>query len=166
MSKKKVIIAKFGSVYGVRGWIRVYSFTDPPDNLLNYPNWLIHHQNTWQSITIREIKPYNDYFIVKLPNCEDRDAARQYTNDLIAIYRDELPPLKDQEYYWSDLIGLRVITTNGVDLGTIKQMLATGANDVFVVGNDKEHLIPYTEDAVKSIDLKDKIITVDWDPEF
>lgn len=165
-TSKKIIMGKFGSVYGIHGWIRVNSYTDPPTNLFNYDLWQVAHQGQWQTITIQQVKQHGAQYIVKLPDCDNRELAQRYTNDLIAINRDQLPELEAETYYWTDLIGLQVINTTGYDLGQVKEVINTGANDIFIVENDKRRLIPHTEDVVKSINLKDNILTVDWDPNF
>jgi 16S rRNA processing protein RimM len=85
----------------------------------------------------------------------------------IALYRQQLPELEAGDYYWSDLIGLRVLNLDGVDLGQVERLIETGANDVLVLQGERERLIPYLKDQViKQINLDDKVIQVDWDPEF
>ncbi len=104
--------------------------------------------------------------MVKLPGCDNRDQAKQYTNQEIYISQGQLETLAPDDYYWSDLIGLEVINQEGAVLGVIDSLLATGANDVMVVKGEREHLIPYIENSVLDIDLSKKQVTVDWDPDF
>lgn len=154
-----------GRVYGVKGWLKVISNTDPIDNILNYPVWQLYHQGQWQSNQIESGKKHGQGLIVKLSLINDREQAQQYVNDAIAVQRDELPLIAEEEYYWADLIGLKVATTSGVDLGRIDSMLATGANDVMVVKGAARHLIPYIDPVIRSIDLEDQLIVVEWGSE-
>lgn len=164
--EKRIILGKLGSVYGVHGWLRVHSFTDPASNISQYPVWQIQHNKQWHNVPIDKIKAHNNGLVVLLKGINNREIARTYTNDMIAVYQSELPKLEDHEYYWSDLIGLNVITTQGVELGKITQLQETGSNDVLIVKGKRERLIPYTEDTVIAINLKDHLMTVEWDPDF
>lgn len=162
-----IILGRIGSAHGIKGWSKVISFTDPQTNILKYRKWLIQHQNEWQPIIVENSKVEGTQIIVKLLDCNDRDQAKTFTNNLIAVRRKELPLLPKEEYYWVDLIGLRVITLHGDDLGTVTQIMATGANDVLEVeGDTRKRLIPYTKNVIKEIDMENKVVIVDWDPEF
>lgn len=162
----KIIIGRIGSSYGVRGWAKINSFTNPIDNILSYMPWQIKHGKHWISVTITESKTHGKGLIVKLPMCDNCEQVREYTNNTIAIEREQLPDLQNEEYYHRDLIGLNVHTVDGIDLGQITDIQATGSNDVLIVKGDKERLLPYTDDTVKSIDLDKQLMIVDWDPEF
>lgn len=161
-----IIMGRFGSVYGVKGWIRVHSYTDPITNLLDYPHWFVEHTKQWQPLNIEASKTHGDGLIIKLSDIDDRDEVRRYTNDYIAIPKQDLPKLEPGEYYYHDLIELTVVTKDGIELGRIIDVFNTGSNDVFVVQNGRERLIPRTKDVVLEINLEQQQITVDWDPEF
>jgi len=163
---EKVILGRLGSVHGVQGWLKVISFTDPIDNIFNFKPWQIEHQAQWQTMTVASHKRLGNSLIVKLHNLDDREIARTYTNDHIAIPASALPTLQEDEHYWSDLIGLEVYTNQQQYLGVIDHLLETGSNDVFVIKGEKEHLIPYTRHVVQTIDLNKRTMIVDWDPEF
>ncbi len=163
---KKIIIGKLGAAYGVRGWLHLSSYTDPPNNIFNYPQWHLQKHHQQQVVSIEKFQAHGDGFVVKLADCNDREKARTLTNYQITVDKATLPPLPDGEYYWDDLIGLRVQTTQGTELGTVDHLLGTGANDVLVIKGNKRHLIPYTSDTIKSIDLEQQTIVVDWDPDF
>lgn len=162
----KVVMGKIASPYGVRGWTKVTSYTNPIENLLNFSQWEIQHQNRWQTIQIEKGKVHGRWLIVKIAGCDDREQAKLYTNNLVTIPRDQLAPAKENEFYWSDLIGLSVFDLTGTLLGTIESLMETGANDVIVIkGNDnKQLLIPYIKQVVKSVDLANKKMIVDWEP--
>ncbi len=164
--QNKLIIGRLASTYGVQGWLKVVSFTEPANNLLQYHNWQIKHQDRWQVMQMTAGKPHGKQLVVKLEGIDNSEVARLYTNDLIAMNRSDLPALEKDEYYWTDLIGLNVVTLSGVQLGTIDHLIETGSNDVLVVKNGRQRLLPYTDDVVHSIDLHHRIMVVDWDPEF
>ena len=162
----KITVGKFGAAYGIRGWLHLLSFTDPVDNIFNYAEWQVRHCDQWEILHLEQGKAHGKRLIVKIKEINDREAAREYTNDKIFIERDALPELSDDEHYWADLTGATVITQNGITLGIVKELLATGSNDVLVVAGERERLIPYTKDVIVNIDKTKNEITVDWDPEF
>ena len=165
-SNNKIILGQFGAVYGVRGWLKVSSYTDPIENLLNYPKWQVQHKGAWETITIEEGKTHGKTLVVKIEGLHIREEAQVYTNDYIAIEKEALAKLPEGEYYWRDLIGLNVITKEGTKLGTVQNLLETGSNDVLIVKDKKEIMIPYTKNVIISVDLENKVITVDWDPNY
>ena len=168
----RVPLGKLGSVFGVKGWIKVTSHTAPKENILNYPNWQLKIANQWQPCEIEQGRPHGKTLVVKLAGCDDRDQAQKLVGTPIAIYRSELPETREGEHYWSDLLGMQVLTNNGVELGKVKEILETGSNDVLVVtkkasGKTTECLVPWLDDdVILNVDKNDRIITVDWDPEF
>lgn len=162
----KVVLGKFGAAYGVRGWLHLISFTDPIDTICTYKEWHVIHHNQWEILHIENSKKHGKGLIVKIKEINDRELAREYTNDEISVPRADLPNLAEGEYYWQDLIGATVITENGITLGVVKELLTTGSNDVFVVVGERERLIPYTEGVVLKIDVTKNEIIVNWDPAF
>jgi 16S rRNA processing protein RimM len=153
--------------FGVRGWLKVFSDTAPPEALFDYSPWLLKLGGEWKAHKLLEGKVHGKGLIVHLQGVDDRDQAELLHGAEIAIEREQLEPLEEGEYYWADLIGLRVVTTQGVEFGCIERLLETGANDVLVVRGDRERLIPYLQpEVVTSIDLEAGVLQVDWDPEF
>lgn len=161
---KPVVVGRFGRAHGVRGDIYVISFTDPTSNILDYQPWLIEKNGEWHPLPIAFTKLHNHDIIAHIKNCDDRDLAKKYTNTEIAVPLDALPKLADEEYYWSELIGLSVINQEGQVLGEVIEVLETGANDVLVVKGETEHLVPYTKAVVLKVDLSAHQILVDWEP--
>lgn len=162
-----ITVGRITGLYGVRGWVRVLSHTDPRENILNYPCWLVQRGGEWRSMQLLEGRRQGKGVVAALDGIDDRDLARELMGADIAIRREELPPLPEGEYYWSDLQGLQVMTREGVDLGRVDHLLDTGANDVLVVTGDRERLIPMIPGRyVISVDLELGRIEVDWDPEF
>lgn len=171
-NKKLVLLGRLASVYGVKGWIKVNSNTQPRENILNYPEWQLKIGNQWQVFRVEQGRPHGKTLVVKLEGCDDRDKAQQFVGCQIAVYRSQLPETEDDEHYWSDLLEMQVITINGTVLGLVKEILETGSNDVLVVkkkdsGKAVETLVPWlTGDVIIDVNSNDKIITVDWDPDF
>jgi len=163
-----VELGRIGAPHGVKGWVRVHSFTDPADNILNYRQWHVYLRGHCKIIEVLEIQPQRQHYIARLKGYEDRDSAASLTNAEFAVPRTELPPLSSGEYYWMDLIGMTVINETGETLGVIERLFETGSNDVLVVkGETREHYIPYIpEDYVLEVNLESRIMRVSWDPEF
>jgi len=168
-----VTVGRVTTVYGVRGWVKVYSYTEPMDNILQFPKWWLRGPKGWEALEIDAGKRHGKGLIVHVNGIDDRDLAARLCQRDIAVARDLLPELGQGEYYWHQLEGLRVISRfagEEHDFGTVARMMETGANDVLVVrgGVDKrERLIPYLPDQfIADIDLEAGVITVDWDPAF
>lgn len=163
----RVVLGRIAALYGVRGWVKVFSHTEPRDNILRYQPWQVKIDAAWQSLRIVEGRVHNQGIVAHLEGYEDRDAATALLGCDIAVRAEQLAQLPPGEYYWSELIGLEVITTQGVALGIVTSLLETGANDVLVVQGDRERLVPYLPDQViLKVNKEDKCIVVDWDPEF
>ncbi len=163
---ERIVVGHFGQSYGIKGWLKVNSHTDPIENILHYKQLQIYHHGQWQEIEITEMKTQGKGIIAKLANCHNPEQARNYTNDAIAIFRHQLPELPPEEYYWADLIGLRVINQQGIDFGIVDHLFTTGSNDVMVIKGDRQRLVPYINSAIQLVDITDKKIIVDWDADF
>jgi 16S rRNA processing protein RimM len=160
-----IIIGKFGSTYGVQGWIKIHTYTEFGPTILDYKPWYIDRKkDSWTPINIESGRLHNNGIIVKLNGINTPEEARLFTGLNIAIPRSQLPQLQENEYYWSDLIGLSVINQNGEMLGKVIYLMETGSNDVLVVKGEKEHAIPYLlGKVVTKIDLNKQEIHVDWE---
>ncbi len=162
-----LVVGRVVGLFGVHGWVKVLSHTDPREEIVRYHPWFLRRETQWQPIKVVDGHRHGKGVIARLAGVEDRDAARELVGVDIAIRRDQLPPLDPGEYYWADLEGLRVVTVDGVELGTVDHLLETGANDVLVVRNDRERLIPYIRgDVVVEVDREAGVMRVDWDPDF
>ncbi len=161
-----LVVGRVVGLFGVRGWVKIQSYTQPREQLLDYRPWYLQTSQGWQVLAQREAQVHGKGLIARLANCGDPDDARPWIGCDIAIQRSQLPPLGSDEYYWADLVGLRVDTLEGVVLGTVDHLLETGANDVLVVQGDRERLIPYLPDQViRQVDLLAGRLLVDWNPE-
>jgi 16S rRNA processing protein RimM len=169
-----VILGKLGSSYGIRGWLRVFSSTEHAESIFDYQPWTIKLAGKWQQIEVESWKRHNQELVIKLKGVDDRDVANTYTNCEIVVDGSVLPALEEGDYYWKDLIGCRVVTTQNYDLGTIIDMMETGSNDVLVVKANlkdafgaKERLVPFIdEQVIRNVDLAAQLVEVDWDPSF
>lgn len=168
MSKDKpVILGEISGIYGVKGWVKVYSHTKPLDNICEYNPWLIRIGDAWKAFQVVDAKRHGKGIIALLEGYHDRDRARELIGAEIATTRDQLPALAKDEYYWTDLVGLRVVHIDGTDIGEVDHLFATGANDVIVVKGEEERLIPFIQgDVIRRIDLEAGVIEVDWPLDF
>ncbi|HBR96825.1 MAG TPA: ribosome maturation factor RimM [Gammaproteobacteria bacterium] len=160
-------LGKISGVFGLQGWVKVCSDTDPREGIVRYRQWVLEQGADQKTLRVEQGKRHGKGVIAKLDGIADRDAAESLVGSRIAVRRADLPQLADDEYYWSDLIGIQVETVAGVALGTVKSLFATGANDVIVVDGDRERLIPWIQgQVIKQIDLDQRRMEVDWDPDF
>jgi 16S rRNA processing protein RimM len=159
-----VILGQVVGVFGIKGWVKVRSDTDPPTNILNYSPWYLAKNTEYHPLAVVAGQRHNKGLIAQLDGCEDRDAAAALVGSKIAILRVQLPATAEGEYYWSDLIGLDVYTQQDEYLGRVTNLMQTGANDVLVVQGDEEILIPYVwNHYIYKVDLVAGRIEVDWD---
>lgn len=166
-SQRLVPLGRISGLYGVHGWVKIFSETDPREAILSYSPWLIRQSGDWQEIAVVKGRPHGKTVVASLAGIADRDQAAKLLGAEIAVPRSQLPRTAADDYYWTDLEGLTVTTTEGVVLGTIRSLFETGANDVMVVVGERERLLPFIlQQVVKEVDLAAGTILVDWDPEF
>ncbi len=162
-----VEVGEIVGAFGVLGWVKVRSFTDPPANILNYIPWALGSSEAPRSAKLVEGRPQGAGVVARLEGVEDRDQAIALKGTRILVPRQCFPDASPGTYYWADLIGLDVVTVAGVALGKVRGLLETGANDVLDVKGERDRLIPFVVgEFVKNVDLAESRITVDWDPEF
>ncbi len=164
-----VILGQITGVFGVKGWVKVFSYTQPGDNILKYKQWYLQaekaRQGNWQAVELATGQLHGKGIIAQLVGINDRDEAAKIVRTKIAVPRSELPEPEKDDYYWHDLIGLEVLNMAGQRIGKIRQFFETGANDVMIVkAGEHEHLIPYVwEHVVKHVDLVAGTVKVDWE---
>ena len=171
-SPDMLVIGRIGGVYGVKGWVKIRSFTEPQENLLSYENCKIQRRGQWQDIELDAGKVHGKGLIAHLKGVDDRSQAEELKGLEISVPRAELPELTEDEFYWHQLEGLSVYAGDCL-LGQVDHLLETGANDVLVVRacegslDKRERLVPWLRgDVVKGVDLAGSRIDVEWDPEF
>ncbi len=159
-----VLLGRIVGLFGVNGWVKVFSYTEPREAVLDYEDWLLGRNGDWQTVGLAEGKRHGKSVIARLQGVEDRDAAAALVGSDIGILRDRLPEPGDGCYYWADLEGMSVVHKDGSDLGKVAYVMATGAHDVLVTEGPNERLIPFvTERVVLGVDIAGGVITVDWE---
>jgi 16S rRNA processing protein RimM len=162
-----VVMGKVVAAQGIQGWVKVLTFTEYVDSLLEYQTWYIGNEQSWRPVKVLESNVHGKLVVAKLEGIPDRTAAEKYKGELIAVSRDDMPEQQEGEYYWSDLIGLTVVNVEGHEFGTVDSLLETGANDVLVVkGESGETLMPFIASVIQQVDLNNKTIRVDWQADY
>jgi 16S rRNA processing protein RimM len=159
-----LILGRISGLYGVRGWIKVHSYTEPREAILKYGSWLLEQEGVWRETSVAEGRKQGKTVVARLDAVTDRDMAAAYVGTRIGVARTNLPETDSGEYYWADLEGLQVVHQDGRVLGKVAYLLATGANDVLVIQGDQEIRVPFViDDVIKDVDLASGIISVDWE---
>lgn len=164
---ERIRVGRVSGVYGVRGWVRIFSETEPRDAITGFPRLWMKQAEGWQLVEIESGRAHGPGVVIKFAGVADRDDAYGLMGAELAIERDWLPPAEEGEYYWADLQGLSVEHVDGTPLGTVVGFMETGANDVMVVSGERERLIPWVQGPyILEVDLEGGLIRVDWDPEY
>lgn len=160
-----IIVGKIGSTHGVHGWLKICSYGEQGTQILAYSPWYLSIGHlSWREVNVEDGRVQGNKLIAKLIDINSLEEARLLTGKSIAITRSQLPKLKENEYYWLDLIGLTVINKHGRTLGKVVYLMTTGSNDVLVIKNNKEHAIPFLfGDVILNVDLVKQQILVDWE---
>ena len=164
-SDDPIVLGRVSALFGVKGWVKIFSYTDPREGILGYPALHIEREGRWQPVKVAEGQPHGKTIIARFEGVEDRDTAADFLRSDIGVFREDMPPAGEAQYYWSDLEGLRVEGQSGSTLGVVAYLLETGANDVMVIkGDEREILVPFvTGDVVTDVDLAGGVIKVDWE---
>ncbi|EDQ00600.1 ribosome maturation factor RimM [Shewanella benthica] len=176
MSSKQepVVLGKLGSSHGIKGWLKITTYTDSVEGIFDYSPWLIKEQGEWREVKVLQWRFQGKAVVASLEGVETRDQAQILTNCEIAVTPQQMKTLPEDEFYWRDLIGCEVVNTKGYNMGKVQEIVETGSNDVLLVkANAKdgfgkaERMIPFvTEQFIIEVNLAEKQITVDWDPDF
>lgn len=162
-----VRIGTVSGVFGIKGWLKVYSFTDVREAIISYSPWLLIKAGETKTIEVVDGAIQGKALVVQLKGINDRSDAEKWVGWDIFIRSDQLPTPEEGEYYWADLIGLEVETLDGIKLGKVDSLLETGANDVVIVKGERDRAIPFLQgQTIIKIDLESAKMQVDWDPEF
>jgi 16S rRNA processing protein RimM len=170
----EAVLGRIGGAFGVQGWVKIESFTQQPETLFDYVPWRLRSGRGERECRVLEHRRHGTAkgkgFVARVDAAANREEAARLTGALIVVATDKLPPTGPNEYYWASLEGLRVLTIEGVDLGRVAWLFATGANDVLVVesedANKRERWIPFIPDVIREVDIAAGRMVVDWDPEF
>lgn len=162
--QRVVVLGRIGAPHGVRGWVRLHSYTEPRAALLDYDEYLVGRENERRALRIDEGREQGKTLVAHFAGIDDRDAAAELRGADVAVAREAMPDPGYGHYYWADLEGLTVRHRGSRELGRVDYLLATGEHDVLVVSGEREILIPFVMDkVVKDVDLDNGIIDVDWE---
>lgn len=165
---RRILLGRIHGAFGVRGELKLESFTDPVQAIFRYQPWILRDPRGLErevSGARGRVSPKGA--VATLDGVEDRDTAEAMRGTEVYVPRSALPPPSAGEYYWVDLEGLRVRNTEGVDFGLVSHLFSTGANDVLVAVGDRERMVPFVvPDYVVSVDFEAGLVTVDWDADF
>jgi len=170
----RVTLGKLGAPYGIRGWVKIHTFTDNAEGIFDYSNWQLFHAGQWHDVEVERWRWHNKGLIAKLSCIADRNDAERWTNAEIVVDAAQLVELDEGEFYWRDLIGCTVVNQSGYKLGTVDDILETGSADVLCIkanANDAfgkvERMIPFIDGQfIKAVSIDQRQIEVDWDPGF
>ncbi len=155
-------MGRLGAARGLSGWLRVFSYSDPPEQLQNYRQWTLDINGRQEQVTLRRLRAAGNGLVCHIADVDSREAAEALNGAEIHVPRDALPPAAEDEWYWADLEGLKVRNLDGEDLGDVSGLMATGANDVLIVQGDRKRLIPFGS-RVREVNLSERSLVVDWD---
>lgn len=171
--EQALVVGRITSVYGVKGWVKLYSHTEPMTGIFDYSHWWLKTSKGWKRIELDQGRTQGRGLVASIKGYSDRDVVREICGQDIYIDAKDLPELDEGDFYWSQLEGLTVTTKEGVLLGKVSQLMETGANDVVVIRacegsyDREERLIPYAPGTyILDVNLETKSMVVDWDPEF
>ncbi|CAG7856783.1 hypothetical protein MCAMS1_01402 [biofilm metagenome] len=164
---QQIQVGLISGVFGIKGWLKIASYTAPKDNILNYKPWLLKKGNEEKTVKVIAGKLQGKGLIAQIDGINDRDQAQLLIGWAVYINHAQLPALKKGEYYWADLVGLEVENTDGIHFGKVESLIETGSNDILLVNGDKERAIPFLQgQTIQSIDLVAGKMIVDWDADF
>ena len=166
LDEKKLLVGKINGFFGIQGWVKIFSYTKPRKNILEYQPWYFVDNETYKVIEITTGREQSKTIVAQVKGINNREEALQIIGKDLYINKDQLPELDNDAHYWYELTGFRVINKNEVDLGIVDYLVDTGSNHVLVTKGDTEHWIPYIEPFLVSVDKHKKVISVDWDENF
>ncbi|WP_144391430.1 ribosome maturation factor RimM [Pleionea sediminis] len=175
MAEDIVVIGKITSAFGVKGGVKIFSYTKPRLKVLDYDPWLLKLGGEWKPVKLLSGREQGKTIGAMLEGIIDRSQAEELAGTQIGIFEHQLPDLDSDEYYWRDLEGMQVVNQEGVSFGEVSHLIETGSNDVLVVRETaeqasgkkrKERMVPFTPDAVVDVNTDARLITVEWDADF
>jgi 16S rRNA processing protein RimM len=153
--------------FGVRGWVKIHTLAADPESLCDYPVWRLGRNGSWREVRVLSSRLQGNVLVAQLDGVVDREAAAALRGSDVAVPRSELPAAEEGEFYWADLIGLKVVNAARYDFGRVERILQTGANDVLVVkGGERETLIPFIAGVIKAVRVAAGEIEVDWGEDY
>ncbi|MHB1188144.1 ribosome maturation factor RimM [Thiobacillus sp.] len=161
-----LVMGRIAAPFGVKGWVKIQTFSEDPGTLMDFESWRVGRGEQQTLYTVEAIQDHSNTLVAKLVGIDDRDAAYALRGQEISVARRDLPPPEENEFYWSDLIGLKAVNREGVELGRVDSLLETGAQDVLVIKGKREHLVPFIAAFVGKVDVAGGTIEVDWGEDY
>jgi len=161
-----VVMGRIAAPFGIKGWVKVQPYSEDPGTLMDFESWRVGRGEQQMHYSVEAIQGHGKALVAKLAGIDDREAAYAMRGQEISVAKSALPPPEENEFYWSDLIGLTVFNRDGVKLGKVDSLMESGANDLLVVKGMREHLIPFVAAFVGKVDLADGTIEVDWGEDY
>jgi 16S rRNA processing protein RimM len=161
-----VVMGRIAAPFGIKGWVKVQPFSEDPGTLMDFASWRVGRGEQQEHYSVEAIQDHGKALVAKLAGIDDRDAAYALRGQEISVAKSDLPPPQENEFYWSDLIGLKVVNREGIELGTVDSLMESGANDLLVVKGTREHLIPFVAAFVGKVDVAGGTIEVDWGEDY
>jgi 16S rRNA processing protein RimM len=159
-------MGRIAAPFGVKGWIKVQPYSEDPGTLMDFASWRIGRGTEQAHYTVETVQDHGNALIAKLAGVDDREAAFALRGQDVSVAKTALPAPKDNEFYWSDLIGLKAVNREGIELGRVDSLMETGAHDVLVIKGTREHLIPFVAQFVGRVDVSCGTIEVDWGEDY
>lgn len=160
-----VVLGRIGAPFGVRGWVKVVSYTDPPEGIVNYPSWELVRADHAERRAVLDWKRAGRAVAVQLAGVTTLEQAHGLNGTEVRVGREELPPTAPGEYYWDDLLGLEAVNEAGEPLGRIDDILEMPAHPVLVLQGERERLVPLVPERLVAVDLESGRVTLDWHPD-
>ena len=179
-------VGRILDAWGIKGWFKVLPHSASPEALFSSKRWFLQPPDKAKApgggprdfpftgtvlLKVQEAKEHSDSVVARAQEVEDRSAAESLKGARIFVPRSSFPTPQEGEYYWVDLIGLQVLNREGVVLGTVRDLMATGPQTVLVLqaeenGQAVERMIPFVSAFVDQVDMAARRITVDWQPDY
>ncbi|HEX7113516.1 MAG TPA: ribosome maturation factor RimM [Steroidobacter sp.] len=164
--ERRVVLGRIRGAFGVKGWVKVESYTDPPANILKYPTWQVGRAGAWEALELQAGRVTGKGVLAKLASIETPEDARLRIGAEVAVLRSELPPTAPGEFYWSDLEGLEAVSASGAPLGRVDHFRSMPAGTVIVVTGEREHWVPFVKERIVKVELDAGRIVLDWEPDW
>jgi 16S rRNA processing protein RimM len=160
--RQPVVLGKVGAPFGVQGWVKVFSYTDPPQGIASYAEWEVVRGTEVRRVTVLESKRAGQAIAVRLEGIDTREAAQLLVGAEVRVDRSELPAPEAGKYYWHDFVGLAAFNREGQALGRVAEVLELPAHPVLVLKGERERLVPLVPDRLVAVDLEAGKVTLDW----
>jgi 16S rRNA processing protein RimM len=157
-----IVMGRIAAPFGIKGWVKVQPYSEDPGALMDFESWRIGRDAQQTHYSVEAVQDHGKALVAKLAGVDDRDAAYALRGQEISVAKSALPPPEENAFYWSDLIGLKVVNREGIELGTVDSLMESGANDLLVVKGTRKYLIPFVAAFVGEVDLAGGTIEVDW----